>query len=198
VFAAYFMSSSFLRAMCSSVPGRYAFALFRVAAQRDVMDSILEEVCVAASLLKRGSPVRIIVLRLFQGRLKPSWFDDFIKFTKFSDITINFLFLLATNKRIDCLPDIVRLLRMLIDNALNKESVVVYTACGVDQTTKNLIIENLLQVFKKQLNVSFEVDENIIGGLVARSSNIAIDVSVRNHIETLARSAKKYFDGELK
>jgi F-type H+-transporting ATPase subunit delta len=181
-----FMGSSLLRAMCSSVPGRYAFALFQVALEIGELERVLQELYVACALFERGCPVRIIVLRIFQGKFKPAWCGEFIKVLGFLDATINFLFLLANNKREDCLPDITRLLKLLVDDALNRESVIVYTANNVSESDKQQILEKLLKIFKKELNLSFEIDEEILGGLVARSNTVTIDASVRHQIEKLA------------
>ncbi|MDR3285535.1 MAG: ATP synthase F1 subunit delta [Holosporales bacterium] len=188
------MDSFLLKAMCSSVSGRYALALFNVALEHRTLERTLEEINIASKLLEKGQPFRIIILRIFQNRLKPEWLDDFLKKIDFLKTTSSFLFLTAHNKRIDCLPDIVRLFKMLVDDNLNQESILVYTSDEVNNEQKANIFEKLTNIFHKKINISFKIKESILGGLTAHSNSVTIDASVKHQIEKFAKIAKSYFD----
>jgi ATP synthase F1 delta subunit len=193
----YFVDIDLLKAMCSSVPGRYAFALFSAAENLGIVERAFKEVSVASRLLEKGQPFRIVILRALQGGSLPFWWEGFCKTTGFHEIVMNFLHLIVHNRRASCLPDIVRLLGMLTDHALNQESLTVYTAHEITDDHKEQIFGKLFEIFNKKLFISFEIDESLYGGFLVQSNSLTIDVSVKHQIEKFARGARSYFDGEL-
>jgi F-type H+-transporting ATPase subunit delta len=193
----YFVDIDLLKAMCSSVPGRYAFALFSAAKKLGIIEQTLKEVSVASRLLEKGQPFRIVILRAIQGNSQPSWWEDFCKTTGFHEIVMNFLYVVVHNRRAGCLPDVVRLLGMLTDHALNQESLTVYTAHEITDTYKEQIFKKLFEIFNKKLFISFEIDESLCGGFLVQSNSLTIDASVKHQIEKFARGARSYFEGDL-
>ncbi|MDR0632931.1 MAG: ATP synthase F1 subunit delta [Holosporales bacterium] len=190
------MDVDLLKAMCSSVPGRYAFAVFSVAEKLGIIERTLKEVSIAARLLEKGQPFRIVILRALHGGTPPSWWDAFCKTVNFHEIVMNFLAVVVHNRRVSCLHDIVRLLGMLVDHALNQESLSVYTAHEINDEQKEQVFHKLYRLFGKKLFVSFDTDESLYGGILVQSNTITIDASVKHQIEKFARGARSYFDGE--
>jgi F0F1-type ATP synthase delta subunit len=87
----------------------------------------------------------------------------------------------------------VRLLTMLVNDHLNQVAVCVYTANEISQANKQEISEKIAKIFQKKLNISFEVRESILGGLIVQSNNVTIDVSVNHQIKQFAKIAQNYF-----
>ena len=184
------MDISSLNSLCTSVPGRYSKAIFESALERNTLERTLNEIMVASKLLEKGYNYRIFILRIFQKKIKPTWLNDFFNALGFQDTTLNFLYLLAQNKRINCLPDIVRILRILVNNNLNKESITVFCADDSFEDYKEKIFEKLYKIFNKKLDITFKIKESIIGGIVIQSDCVTIDASVNHQIETFSKSAK--------
>ncbi|MDR0625320.1 MAG: ATP synthase F1 subunit delta [Holosporales bacterium] len=180
--------------MCSSIAGRYALAIFKAAVQRGAVTEIVDEVRVISKILEKGQPFRIVLIRRLQKRIKPRWIGDFWKFVGISDSTLRFLSLVARNRRVDLLPDIVRLLGRLTNDYLGQEDIYVYTASEIAAEDKQKIYEKLSTIFRKKLNITFEIRATILGGFIAQTDSVTIDVSVSHQIERFAEAARSYIE----
>lgn len=187
------ISSKQLKARCTSVAGRYALALFAVAKEKNTLDMTLEECCTASALMAKGQRYRLMMIRMFQGHMAQLSLEGLEKCLGFQDFMMNFLKILAENKRISCLKDICRLLRNLVDDELNRLSLVVYSSIEIGTKEQNDIRKKLEKIFKKSLLISYELDKTILGGLVIRTDSVTIDSSGRHQIEKFMSTALEYF-----
>lgn len=191
------MNYASLKAICTSVPGRYASALFEVAKESNTLEETLEECTLAQQLLSKGQPYRILFIRILQGYLYPEWLPKLQEAVKTQDFMVRFLKLLATNNRISCLPDITRILSMLIDHELNRVSLTVYSAEPLNAPDEKRLETKLLAIFQKKIITSYQINPSILGGIIIKSDNIAIDISLKHQIEQFSKIAKSYFNGDI-
>lgn len=97
----------------------------------------------------------------------------------------NFIRLLAENKRLALLPEI----SILFEAALEKESgylsLSVTSAFEMDEAQRKQTEEKLSSQFNSKLNLVFNVDKEIIGGLLVRSGNWVLDDTVKSKLKRL-------------
>jgi F-type H+-transporting ATPase subunit delta len=120
--------------------------------------------------------------------------EKFLESTNFQGFFIRFLQLLIKNKRMYLLKDIVRSFNRLADQELNRESLVVYSAEKISDSHRGKIVEKLSNIFKKNLNITYKVNPNILGGLLIQSAMITIDVSVKHQIDKFIKEAQTRFN----
>ncbi|MDR2464147.1 MAG: ATP synthase F1 subunit delta [Holosporales bacterium] len=171
--------------MCTSAAGRYALALFNVAKNNNSLERTLFECETVIEVLSKKSAYGSIFTRMLQGRFIS--INEFIKATKLQDFFVRFLQLLIKNNRMSLLKNIVRLFSHLVDNELNRESLIVYSAEEIAGSYKEKIMEKLSNSFKKNLRITYKINPNILGGLLIQSATITIDVSVRHQIDKFSK-----------
>jgi F-type H+-transporting ATPase subunit delta len=98
----------------------------------------------------------------------------------------NLLRLLAENGRLTALPKIAELFDKLKADVENTVNVVLSAAAPVDDETKARIAAALKRRFGREINLHFQLDENLIGGARLQADDLVIDGSVRTGLQKLA------------
>lgn len=98
----------------------------------------------------------------------------------------NFVRLLATNKRLEVLPQIAaqyQVLRAEFENELDVE-VTSATALSAEQQIK--LKASLQKRFEREVRMSTVIDATLLGGAVIRAGDLVIDGSIKGRLERLA------------
>lgn len=102
---------------------------------------------------------------------------------------LRFLKVLVANGRMDCLREIRRAARELVNEQQGRVAVRVKTAEPVDEALAASISERLSQSLGRQVEMSCEVEPGLIGGLVVRVGDTVYDASVANRLRRLRETA---------
>ena len=100
----------------------------------------------------------------------------------------NFLRLLLEYGRVDVLPEIADHFEALKAQVENTLDVTVTAAAELSSTQKETIAAALKERLGRDVNLSTELDENLIGGAVIRAGDVVIDGSVRTRLESLSNA----------
>lgn len=98
----------------------------------------------------------------------------------------NLIRLLAENGRLTALPEIARAYDSLKAEVENRVEVTLTAASPVDDAQQAAIVEALKQRFGREVSLTFELDETLIGGARLRADDLVIDGSVSSGLEKLA------------
>ena len=162
--------------------GRYARALFEVAAEQGVLEQIREDVKLLADVLA-AVPTLINVLSApamnmaRKRELIKSAFSDGL-----SELSQRFLNLLLTKRRIGILPEVISAFDMLWQEQQHEVSVTVTTAAEADARMKETISHYLKARTEKNPVVTWEVDAALIGGMRVRWPDKIEDSSLRRKL----------------
>ncbi|MCP4000796.1 MAG: F0F1 ATP synthase subunit delta [Gammaproteobacteria bacterium] len=100
---------------------------------------------------------------------------------------LNNLFnLLVENGRLSSLPEISRAYDSLKAEVENRVEVTLTAASPVDDAQQAKIVDALKKRFGKDVSLTFELDENLIGGARLQADDLVIDGSVSTGLEKLA------------
>ena len=102
----------------------------------------------------------------------------------------NFLQLLATNRRLAVLPDIVARFESLRAAAENRLDVTLTSASAVPESQQARIVEALARRFGRKVQLSVHVDPGLIGGARLQVGDRIIDGSVRTGLDKLATALR--------
>ena len=102
------------------------------------------------------------------------------------DKLANFVKLLAENGRLAALPEISSAFDALKAETENRVEVTLTAASPVDDATQARITESLKQRFGRDVSLTFELDETLIGGARLQADDLVIDGSVRAGLDKLA------------
>ena len=99
---------------------------------------------------------------------------------------LNFLLLLAENRRLEALPDIAEVFEQLKAGAENTMNVTLRAAAPVSDGQRAQIIAALKKRFGRDVRLNFELDESLIGGARLQAEDHVIDGSVSTRLAKLA------------
>ncbi|MBU2678627.1 MAG: F0F1 ATP synthase subunit delta [Gammaproteobacteria bacterium] len=100
----------------------------------------------------------------------------------------NFLKLLLENRRIAVLPEIATHFDALKAKVENSVDAVVTSAAPLSSEQAEEIASSLKKRLGRDVKITTEIDESLIGGAVIRAGDVVIDGSLRARLEGLANS----------
>jgi F-type H+-transporting ATPase subunit delta len=164
----------------------YARALFQVAKEHNELDTVREQLGAFTDTLNDNREVAIFFFSpYFATDEKKAGLKRMI--TGAEPIFMNFLEALLERHR---MPAIFRI-RVTYDQMWEEENrllpVQVTSAVELDEQTINSIGERIGQQTGRKIELSSEVDDGIIGGIVLRVGNVILDASIRNRLEQLRK-----------
>jgi F-type H+-transporting ATPase subunit delta len=98
----------------------------------------------------------------------------------------NLLKLLAENRRLPALPDIATAYDALKAEVENRVEVTLTAASPIDDAQQAKIVEALKTRFGRDVSLTFELDESLLGGARIQADDLVIDGSVSAGLEKLA------------
>jgi len=105
-----------------------------------------------------------------------------------SDGVRNFVEVLAENKRISLLPEIVGLFEQFKSNREKSVDVNVTTVFELDNDVQQKLSTSLSRKLDRDVNLQTTIDTTLLGGVVIRAADIVIDGSIRGRLAKLAES----------
>lgn len=171
--------------------GRYAIALFELARDSKAIDTVeasLTTVRAALAdnadfatlttspLVARGAAVKAVLATADALGLDAT--------------TRNFLGVLAENRRLAALPQIIRAFRALASRHRGEVSAAVTSAHPLTDEQVGELKQQLRTRVGREVSVDLNVDPELLGGLVVRIGSQMIDSSIRTRLNTLAHAMK--------
>jgi F-type H+-transporting ATPase subunit delta len=164
----------------------YARSLFEVAKEEQLLDTVREQLGAFTDALNDNREVAIFFFSpYFATNEKKAGLERML--TGAEPIFMNFLEALLERHR---MPAIFRI-RVAYEQMWEEENrllpVQVTSAVELDEQTVNSIGERIGQQTGRKIELSSEVDDSIIGGIVLRVGNVILDASIRNRLEQLRK-----------
>lgn len=103
----------------------------------------------------------------------------------------NFLKLLLENGRVAVLPEISEHFEALKAKVENSVDAVITSAVALDKDQQQTISSALNKRLGRDVRITTEIDETLIGGAVIRAGDVVIDGSLRARLEGLANALTK-------
>jgi len=168
----------------------YARALFEAAKDNDVVDRIHDELAEVDDALRDDADLRLFFFSpYFTSDEKKEAIGRVVDGA--DERTVNFLELLAERHRMPLLPRIRRQFdaRWADDQGLLTVSVT--SAVELDEKLVEDIGSRIQDQTGRKVELSSNVDPEVLGGLVVRVGNMVLDASVRNRLEQLRKQVAK-------
>ena len=175
----------------------YAQAIFEVADSAGTLAEWSESLAIAAQLMADRGLVEYL------GNPK---FDDVQRFEFLTGLFEksgskllaggdskgnNFLKLLLENGRVAVVPEISEHFEALKAKVENSVEAVVTSAVALSKAQQDEIASSLKKRLGRDVRVTTELDETLIGGAVIRAGDVVIDGSMRARLESLANALIK-------
>jgi ATP synthase F1 delta subunit len=168
----------------------YARALFEAAQEAGVLDRVHDELGEFADALAQDRNLQVFLFSpYFTSEEKKQGVDRIV--TDADERTVNFLRLLAERHR---MPVVFRI-RHALDKLWAEENrllpVTVTSAVDLDERLVEDIGKRIEDQTGRRVELSSNVDPDLLGGLMVRVGNMVLDASVRNRLEQLRKQVAK-------
>ncbi len=165
---------------------RYAAALADVVTQRDEAREVQEELS-AWELMMQGNPDLLEVFRnpTIPYDQKRKVLDTLIARTRVRQTTANFLQVLLRNHRLAELREINQRFAQELDDRRGVVVAHVTTARNVPEADRVRLADKLSNLTGRRVRLQFNVDDELIGGVVTRIGSTVYDGSVRTQLEQI-------------
>ena len=168
----------------------YSEALFGAAKKQGKLDLIREQLSAFADALEQNRELNLFFFSpYFSSRDKKDGIGKVL--VGADEIFINFLKVLIDNHRMPVIFRIRRQFESLWKEEHRLISVDVTSAIELDENIARQIQERVESQTGRTVQLSRHVDEDIIGGLIVRVSNMILDASIRNQLERLRRQVAR-------
>jgi F-type H+-transporting ATPase subunit delta len=168
----------------------YARALFEAAKENGVLDRVHDELGQFADALEGGRDLQVYFFSpYFTSEEKKEGVRRIVEDA--DPRTVNFLQLLAERHRMPVLPRIRRDFDAMWADEHKLLSVTVTSAVALDDELVQDIGRRIGEQTGRQVELSANVDPDVLGGLIVRVGNMVLDASVRNRLESLRKQVVK-------
>ena len=175
----------------ASLQGRYASALFELASENGVVSGVeadlekLEEAILAnddlAGLIRNPQVSRSDAAKAM---------ENVAGVLGLSDLSKNFLGVLAGNRRLCALPDIIRAFTTIAAAQRGEVTAEVTSAHALSGDQLDALQQKLKECEGRNVKIKTSVDPELLGGLVVTIGSKRIDSSIRTRLNSLAHAMK--------
>ncbi len=170
-----------------TVARRYASALADVVIERKEEREVQQEIDQWASMIEANPELKEVFANpTIAYDQKRKVLEELISRTRVRPTTASFLRVLLRNQRLSQLRDVAERFAQVLDERGGVVSASVTTAKPIPEDMKNQVRETLMVATGRTVRVTFNTDETIIGGLVARIGSTIFDGSVQNRLQRLS------------
>jgi F-type H+-transporting ATPase subunit delta len=164
----------------------YARALFEVASEQDTLDRVHDELGAFADAMGQSRELMSFFFSpYFSVTEKKEGLERAV--TGASPAFANFLQALIERHRMPAIFRIRTEFNALWDEARKLLPVQIISAIALDESEVRSLGERIGRQVDRQVQVSAEVDPDILGGVVLRVGNVILDASIRNRLEQLRK-----------
>jgi F-type H+-transporting ATPase subunit delta len=168
----------------------YSRALFEAASENDVLDRIHEELAEVDDVLREDRELQLFFFSpYFNSEEKKEAIRRVIDGA--DERLLNFLELLAERHRMPLLTRIRRQFDAMWAEENRLLPVSVTSAVDLDESLVKEIGDRIQDQTGRRVELSSNVDPEVLGGLVVRVGNMVLDASVRNRLEQLRKQVAK-------
>ena len=168
----------------------YARSLFEVAKEHDVLDRVHDELAEFAEALSEDRTLQVF---LFSPYFSSEEKRDGVKkiVSDADERIVNFLELLAERHRMPALFRIRREFDALWAEENQLLPVTVTSAVELDKDVVDDIGKRIQEETGRKVELSSNVDPDVLGGLRVQVGNMVLDATVRNRLERLRKTVAK-------
>jgi F-type H+-transporting ATPase subunit delta len=176
----------------SGVSGRYATALFELARDEKAVDAVRADLDRFDAMLNESADLkRLVRSPVFAADTQLKALSAVLEKAGISGISANFLKVLASNRRLFSVADVIRAFRALVAKFKGEASADVTVAEPLSDKNLDALKTALKAVSGKDVTLNVKVDPSIIGGLVVKLGSRMVDSSLRTKLNSIKHAMKE-------
>ncbi|HCU58764.1 MAG TPA: ATP synthase F1 subunit delta [Alphaproteobacteria bacterium] len=173
-----------------NIAKQYALSLFDAAEEQGKIKQVCDDIQKLEVMLKDDVILKDLNSPLIKKAQKNELIALISKTLKLNIITTNLLKVLADNKRFDVLKEIFGAFEDINLKKSGILKVLVETAEPLSATQEKKLKEGLQKKLKKDVILSYKLNENLLGGLILYYDSVQIDDSIKSKLKTMEQMMK--------
>jgi len=163
---------------------RYAKALLELAIEQNKLEAISNDMNAIIAANEETRDFQLFLSSpLIQAEKKVSIFNQL--FDYFEELSLSFVSLITKNGRENILVEIAASFQDQVKAYKGIVPVTLVSSKKLDETTVNAILAKVKPAVKGEIELTEKIDEEILGGFVAKIGNTQVDASVANQLKNL-------------
>jgi ATP synthase F1 delta subunit len=172
------------------IAGVYARSLFEVAKDQGKLDEVRDQLTAIADALAESREMQQFFFSPYFSTTEKE--EGLEKVVSGADpVVLNFLKLLIENHRMPVLFRVRDEFEQLWEQENKLLPVQVTSAIELDKATVKQIGDKIAEQTGRKVDLSAEVEPDILGGIVVRVGNSVLDASIRNRLEQLRKQVAR-------
>ncbi len=178
--------------MAKLIAGTYGDALFELAVEQNLTDSLMQEIDFLQTVLKENSDFEKILMHPEIPKQKKLQLIENVFKGRISDALTGFLRIVVTKGRYENLPDIFAYFIARVKEYKKIGVAQVVSAIPLRDEQKQKIEQKLLETTHYEtMEIDYKVEESRIGGLMIRIGDRVVDSTIRSKLSALTGSLMK-------
>ena len=175
----------------ASLQGRYASALFDLASENGTVTAVESDLDKVHAALDQSDELASLIRNPQVSRKAATGvMNEVSSMLGLSALTTNFLGVLAQNRRLAALPDVIRAFGSIAAAARGEATAEVTSAHPLGQEQLEALRQKLEAREGRNVKLRPSVDPDLLGGLVVTIGSKRIDSSIRTRLNSLAHAMK--------
>ena len=176
----------------SGVAGRYASALYSLAAESKAVDAVSGDLARLASMIEGSADLlRLVKSPVFSAEEQGKAMTSLLVEARIGGLAGNFVKLVAAKRRLFVLPEMIRGYQAEVARARGIVGAVVTLAEAPSAKQINDIKAALKEVAGTEVAVDIKVDPAIIGGLIVKMGARMVDASLKTKLNSIRLAMKE-------
>ena len=175
----------------SGLAGRYATALFELAAEQKVLDAVANDLKALHQMTVDSADLaRLIASPVIARNDQAKAMTTLAERAGFNPLTRNIIGVLAMNRRLFALGAVIDTFLALLSKSRGEVSADVTSAIALSEQQVAAIADALRQAIGSKVQLETKVDKRLLGGLVVRVGSRMVDSSLRTKLQKLQLAMK--------
>ena len=169
----------------SKVAGRYAKSLFGLAQERNLQDKVYEDMNLIAKTCSDNRELSLLLKNPIINTNKKDAILTGIFKGKISDLSLSFLQIITRKKREAYIEEIAKEYVNIHKENKGIKRARIITASSLDDKLRNEVLDYLMKKTNKKIELTEEVNKDIIGGYILRWGDEQVDASISKKLRDL-------------
>jgi F-type H+-transporting ATPase subunit delta len=175
----------------SGLAGRYATALFDLAAEMRALDVVADDLARLKALVDGSADLaRLVRSPVYTRDEQAGAMDAILRRLGVNTLTKHFIALLASKRRLFALSDIIAAFQTLLANRRGELHAEVTSARPLKSSQVTMLAGTLKDALKREIRLAQRVDPTLLGGLVVKVGSRQIDSSIKSKLVRLERAMR--------
>ncbi len=181
------MDINSLNVLFTSLPGRYAKALFVVGKKESCLDAIIDNFSKLEIFFKNHPSVKKLLTSYCMNKkdLDAGWIAVG-NYLSFCPVFLNFMRQVVENRRFDIIKRIRHIFNVAFAKYKNRRNLTISSVVELLPEQKKKLEDLFTRVFKEKTIIKYKINEKILGGIKISSEELIVDASVRSQMKQLA------------